>query len=180
MRPTRFNRLCPSSVSPGSSRGRAMPPPDPSASPLFSRRGKAPRRAQEAGRHPAPCTVWTAGMSRRASPPSCKSPRFGTWRRQGRDSEFPDRRRRAGLSRPAAGSASRAQAPGGMRRSEQRAQALLAADDLLDADAIIAFDHDDLAAGDDAVVDDHLDRLNDAAVQFDDAAAGELDGVLQL
>lgn len=63
--------------------------------------------------------------------------------------------------------------------SEKRAETFLAVHNVLDPDAVIAFDDDHLAAGDHTVVHDHLHGLDNAAVELHDAAAGELNGVLE-
>ncbi len=52
----------------------------------------------------------------------------------------------------------------------QRAEALLSTDDLFHADAVVAFDYHPLTTGDNAVVDDKLDRVANGAVQLDDGA----------
>src|SRR5439155_4246789 len=61
----------------------------------------------------------------------------------------------------------------------ERAQALLAADHLLDPDAVIALHNHHFSAGDDAVIDNDLHRIVDRAIQLNNGAGVELEHVSQ-
>ena len=51
--------------------------------------------------------------------------------------------------------------------------------DLSDAEAVVAFDDDDFAMGDEAAIDEKLDGFLDAAVEFDDRAGAKFDDVFE-